>query len=146
VSKDWETNAGLTHNVFHITKAGTPEITKLRDRFKDKPIFAEVIDAIMEMDQGTSLQQKKRAQHRASEYSIEDGKLWCIAGGHSTRARSKVECITREEATQLARHEHKTNGHWQHDSVNKSLLDCIWGPGLNTSIVKGITNCGICKV
>jgi hypothetical protein len=145
VSEDWESSMGLTHDVFHLNEAGTPEISKLRERFKDEPIFAEVIDAILEMDQGTSLRQKKRARHRASEYTIEDGKLWRIAGGHSTRARSKVECVTREEATHLAKQEHETKGHWQRDSVKKSLLDRIWSPGLDASIVKGITNCGVCK-
>jgi hypothetical protein len=145
VSEDWESNVGLTHNIFQITKAETHEITKLQERFKDEPIFTEVIDAILETDQGTNLRQKKRARHRASEYLIDDGRLWRIAGGHSTRARSKVECVTREEATQLAKTEHETKGHWQRDSVKKSLLDRIWSPGLDASIIKGITNCGVCK-
>ena len=53
-------------------------------------------------------------------------------GGHRTRL-------------QLAREEHESNGHWQRDSVKKSLLDRIWSPGLDASIVKGITTCGVCK-
>ena len=76
---------------------------------------------------------------------IESGKLWRVTGGHSTRAQVKVECITREEATQLAKTEHETNRHWQQDSIKKSLLDGIWSPGLDASIIKGITNCGVCK-
>ena len=145
VSEDWESNVGLTHDIFHTTDATTPEIAKLRERFKGEPIFAEVIDAILELDQGTNLRLKKRARHRASEYMIEEGKLWRVAGGHGTRAKSRVECITREEASLLAKQEHETNGHWQRDSVKKSLLDRIWSPGLDASIVKGITNCGTCK-
>jgi transposase InsO family protein len=145
VSEDWETNVGLTHDIFHTTDASTPAVAKLRERFKNEPIFAEVIDAILELDQGVSLRQRKRARHRASEYMIEDGKLWRIAGGHSTRARAKVECTTRDEAADLARLEHETNGHWQRDSVKKSLLDRIWSPGLDASIIKGISNCGVCK-
>ena len=145
VSEDWETNTGLTQDIFHLSNTETPEIAKLRDRFKDELIFAEVIDAILEIDQGTNLRQKLRARHRASKYMIEDGKLWRVAGGHSTRARSKVECVTRNEATQLAKEEHELNGHWQRDAVKKSLLDRIWSPGLNNSIIKGITNCGVCK-
>jgi transposase InsO family protein len=117
----------------------------LREHFKDEQIFAEVIDAILEMDQGTNLQQKKCARHRASEYMIEDGKLWRVAGGHSTSARSRVECVTREEATRYAKEEHESKGHWQRNSVKNSLLDCIWSPGLDASIVKGILNCGVCK-
>ena len=145
VSEDWETNVGLTHDVFHVTDASTPEVAKLRERFKDEPIFAEVIDAILELDQGVSLRQKKRARHRASEYMIEEGRLWRVAGGHSTRAKARVECVTREEATELAKVEHESNGHWQRDSVKKSLLDRVWSPGLDASIVKGITGCGVCK-
>ena len=145
VSEDWEADTGLTHDIFHLSMAQTPEMAKLRERFKDEPIFAEVIDAILEMDQDTNLRTKKHARHRASEYMIENGKLWHVPGGHHTRAKSKVECITKEEATQLAKQEHESNGHWQRDSVKKSLLDRIWSPGLDASIVKGITNCGVCK-
>ena len=145
VSEDWEGNIGLTHDIFHIADPYTPEIAKLRGRFKDEPIFAEVIDALLELDQGVGLRERKRARHRASEYMIEDGKLWRVAAGHRTRARSRVECVTREEATKLARIEHQTNGHWQRDMVKKSLLDRIWSPGLDASIVKGIIDCGVCK-
>ena len=144
-SQDWEANTGLTHDVFLLSTTEAPETTKLRERFKHEPIFAEVIDAMLGMDHDTSLHVKKRARHRASEYMIEDGRLWRVAGGHHTRAKSKVECITREEATQLAKQEHESNGHWQRDSVKKSLLGRIWSPGLDALIVKGITNCGVCK-
>ena len=123
----------------------TSEVTNLRTCFKDKPIFAEVIDAILGMDQEASLRVKKRARHRASEYMIQDGRLWHIGGGHGTRAKSKVECVTKNKATHLAKQEHKSNRHWQRDSVKKSLLDHIWSPGLDESIVKGITSCGVCK-
>ena len=113
VSEDWESNVGLTHNIFHTAEAVTPANAKLRERFKAEPIFAEVIDAILELDQGTNIRLKKRARHSASEYMIEDGKFWRVAGGHSTRAKSRVECVTKEEASLLAKQEHKSNGHWQ---------------------------------
>jgi len=34
------------------------------------------------------------------------------------------------------------NGHWQRDSVK---TDCIWIPGLNSSIIAGIKDCPHCK-
>ena len=145
VSEDWETNAGLTQDVFHIENSSTPAVANLRERFKNEPIFTEVIDAILELDQGVNLRQRKCARHRASEYMIEDGRLWRVMSGHSTRARSRVECVTREEATQLAKLEHESKGHWQQDSVKKSLPDHIWSPGLNASIIKGVTDCRVCK-
>jgi hypothetical protein len=82
VSEDWESNTGLTHDIFQLTDPSTPEIAELRDRFKNEPIFAEVIDAILDLDHGASLRVKKRARHRASEYMIDEGKLWRVAGGH----------------------------------------------------------------
>jgi hypothetical protein len=86
VSEDWEAPKGLTHDIFHATDAGNPEMARLQERFKNECIFAEVIDALLELDQGRSLRLRKRACHRASEYAIMEGKLWQIAGGHKTRA------------------------------------------------------------
>jgi hypothetical protein len=145
VSEDWEANTGLTHDIFQLSNTVAPEIQGLRERFKNEPIFAKVINTILGIDQTTSLRVKRRARHRATEYMIKDGKLWQIGGGHNVRAKSKVECVTREEATHLGRQEHESKGHWQRDSVKKSLLDRIWSPGLDASIVKGITDCGVCK-
>ena len=55
VSEDWEASVRLTHDVFHTTEAITQEMAELRERFKDKPIFMEVIDAILELDHSTNL-------------------------------------------------------------------------------------------
>jgi transposase InsO family protein len=145
VSEDWEVTAGLTHDLFHVAGATSEEMSTLRERFRDVPMLLEVIDALLELDQGTSLRKRKRARHRASEYMISDGKLWRVAGGHRTRARSKVECVSPVEAVELARTEHAKNGHWQRDAVKKALLDRIWSPGLDSSIIAGIKDCAHCK-
>ena len=54
------------------------------------------------------------------------------------RAYARVECMSPSEAVELEREEHMKNGHWQRDSVKKALLDCIWSPGLDSSILAGI--------
>ena len=59
------------------------------------------------------------------EYMIKEGKLWQVASGHHTRAWARVECVTRQEAVELAGAEHKTKGHWQQDSAKATLLDHI---------------------
>ena len=59
VSEDWETSKGLSHDIFHTSIADTQEMVALRDRFKDEPIFAEVINAMLELDQGVSLKLRK---------------------------------------------------------------------------------------
>jgi hypothetical protein len=145
VSEDWEAAVGLTHDVFYTTDPTTPEVVQLRDRFKDEPIFLEVIDALLDLDHGKDIRLRKRARHRASEYLMDDNKLWKIAGGHHTRARAKVECITKAEATALAEKEHAEKGHWGRDAIKKALMDRIWSPNLDGSIVTGISKCGRCK-
>lgn len=51
----------------------------------------------------------------------------------------------REEATRLAEKEHQKNEHWQQDVVKKALMNRIWSPVLNASIIKGIKDCIVCK-
>jgi hypothetical protein len=145
VSEDWEATTGLTHDIFLITDPTSPEVSSLRERFKEEPIFLEVVEALFEIDQNKDVKIRKRARHRASEYLIDDNKLWRVAGGHHNRARTRVECITKEEARELAGKEHAEKGHWGRDAIKKSLMDRIWSPSLDASIVTAITQCGQCK-
>ena len=62
------------------------EATALRERFADEPLLLAVVNALLELDHGTSLQARSRAQHRASQYAIENGWLWFIGGGTRIRA------------------------------------------------------------
>ena len=82
VSEDWEAATGLMHDVFLLTDPNLPEVSQIRERFKDEPIFLEVIEALLDLDQGKSAKLRKRARHRASEYLFNEGKLWRVAGGH----------------------------------------------------------------
>ena len=145
VSEDWEATTGLTHDIFLITDPTNPEVSQLREHFENEPIFLEVIEAILNLDQGKDVRIRKRARHRASEYIVENGKLWRVAGGHHNRARTKVECISKAEAKALAQKEHAEKGHWGRDAVKKSLMDRIWSPNLDASIMSAITQCGHCK-
>ena len=145
VSEDWETAAGLTHDIFFSTDSLSPGVTQLRERFANEPIFLEVIEALFNLDHGKSIRLKKRARHRATEYMIEENRLWKVAGGHTNRARPRVDCITKDEAVTLAQKEHIDGGHWGRDAVKKSLMDRIWSPNLDSSIVTGIAQCGRCK-
>ena len=59
--------------------------------------------------------------------------------------RVKVECVTKEEAVKLARAQHLKGGHWQQDAIKRALMDMIWSPCLDASIIQGIKDCGHCK-
>lgn len=143
VSPDWERQAGLTYDVYYTTLSS--DNAALRERFKSEPLFLDVIDALEGIKHSKNLREQKRAQHRALHYMIEDDKLWYIAGGTRARARSRQECVTQEEATQLAREEHEKGGHWHRDNVKIALLDKIHSPKLDQSILKAILDCARCK-
>ena len=103
VSPDWEANTGLANDIFSVCveavgggdaflvvplPAGT---MALRERLKGEPLFVEVLDAIHELETGTSMRARRRAKHRASEYFVEDRRLWRIGGGAGDRAKAKRE-------------------------------------------------------
>ncbi|KZP33814.1 hypothetical protein FIBSPDRAFT_716088, partial [Athelia psychrophila] len=140
VNPDWEAEAGIVNDMFGVEDAegyGGGWMTQyagLRTRFANEPIFAEVIDAFLNLDTGKTVREKRKARHRALGYFIGEGKLWRLGDGRSSRARPRVECVTREEAVALARIEHGERGHWGRDLVKIQLLDRIWSPGLDQSI------------
>jgi hypothetical protein len=76
---------------------------------------------------------------------IEHGKLWFIGGGTGTWAVAQQECVTKEEAVELARIKHEKGGHFHHDLIKIALLDKIYTPGLDQSIIKAIADCARCK-
>jgi hypothetical protein len=94
VSPDWESRVGIVNDVFIVEELGdtylvmaVPEGTSvLRDRFKEEPMYLQVIDAILELDFGSSMQARKRARHSATKYFIKGGKLWRLGGGVPARA------------------------------------------------------------
>ena len=145
VSEDWETTTGLKHDIFYITSPSDPQAIQLRECFKEEPIFLEVVDALLEIDQGKDIRLKRRARHRALNYLIEDGRLWRVAGGHQNRARPKVECITKDEATNMTEKHHSEKGHWGRDAIKKALMNHIWSSNFDSSILTGIARCSKCK-
>ena len=132
INPDWERQEGLTYDMYCITPS--PENAALRERFKEEPLFLDVLDALEGVKRSRNLREQKRAQHRALNYMVEDNKLWHLAGGTRARARPRQECVTQAEATQLAREEHEKGGHWHRDSIKIALLDRIHSPKLDQSI------------
>jgi hypothetical protein len=143
VSPDVHKTARLVNDIFQLEISD--QQTALRNRFQNEPVFTQVIDALLELDQGIRIRERMRARHRALNYAIIEGKLWFIGGGTGARARPKCECVTKAEAVELARQEHAANGHFHWDSIKMRLLDRIHSPKLDESIVKAIMTCARCK-
>ncbi|KAH7918394.1 hypothetical protein BV22DRAFT_979774, partial [Leucogyrophana mollusca] len=137
VSEDWETRTGLINDVLHVGIEGDTA-RNLKERFVKEPLFLEVVDALLNMDQERSIRERARARHRASQYMVEDGKLWRLTGGTAERARGRVECVTQEEATVLAAQQHAKGGHWGRDAIKIALTDRIHSPKLDASILTAI--------
>jgi hypothetical protein len=80
VTPDWETARGLTYDLFTVMTTLTEPQRQLCERFKDKNIFIEVIDALFSIENFSSERDRKRAQHKVEGYMIEDGTLWQLGG------------------------------------------------------------------
>lgn len=128
---DWSVNpkpkalTDVVNDVFAIDRVDDKQ-QKLRQRFANEPMFLEVIDAILNIDMAANPRDRSKARHRASQYIIEDGRLWRIYSRTRTRPKSRTECITREEAEQ-------------------PLMDKYCSPKLDVSIMNAITKCAKCK-
>ena len=144
VSEDWEARTRLANDILYTGTAQESTYETLRTRFADEKVFIEVIDSLLELDQGKSVRLRKRARHKAKGYMIEEGKLWKIGDG-TGRARARLECVTKEETVQLAWEEHRNNGHFHRDNIKAKLLDKITSPKMEQSITRAILDCGKCK-
>lgn len=91
------------------------------------------------------MRDKHCAHHCALGYQIDDGRLWRIGDGKSARARARLECVTQEEAVQLAKVHHTEGGHFGRDLIKIVLLDNICSPWSDKSIMTAITKCSKCK-
>jgi len=144
VTPDWEEVMGLVHDLYQV--ADLPGLTVLKERFKDEPLYLDVVDAIMgHSSHDATVQEKKHAQHRKTQYMIDEGKLWFVGGGSGTCARARRECVSRAEAITLAKLKHEQGGHWHCDVMKMALLDRYHSPKLDVSIVKAILDCARCK-
>ena len=122
VTLDWEEVTGLVHDLYLV--ADSPDLTVLRERFKDEPLFLDIVDAIIGLSSGdATVWEKKQAQHRKTQYMIDKGKLWFVGGGNSTRARAKHECVSRAEVVELVWLEHEQGGHWHRNTIKLALAD-----------------------
>jgi hypothetical protein len=101
---------GLAYDIWTIQLDS--EQTALQERFANEPIFLDVIDAMHNIDHGKHVWDKQRARHCILGYQIENGHLYRIGDGKSTHAKPRLECVTQEEAVELARIEHEKGGHF----------------------------------
>ena len=92
-----------------------------------------------------TVREKKHAQHRKTQYMLNEGKLWFIGGSSGTQAQARRGCVSRVEAVELAKQEHEQGGHWHRDAIKMALMDCYHSPKLDELIVKAITDCARCK-
>ncbi|KZP06515.1 hypothetical protein FIBSPDRAFT_764317 [Athelia psychrophila] len=144
VNPDWEARTGLVHDMFAVLAVSDLDKTsaQLRGRFANEPMFLQVIDAIWNLDYAKTVREKRRARHRALGYMIDEGKLWRLGDGKTTRVRPRLKCVSQAEAIVLAREEHATKGHWRRDLIKNQLVDRICSPRLDKSITTAILECG----
>ena len=144
VMPDWEEATGLVHDLYQVMEL--PDLTVLKEWFKDEPLNLDVLDAITGFSsREATIHEKQHAQHRKTQYMLNNGKLWFIGGGNGMRVRARRECISKVEVVELARVEHEQGGHWHHDTIKMALLDQYHSPKLDKSIVNAVLECAHCK-
>ena len=132
------------HDLYHVAKS--LDLMVLQERFKDEPLFLDVIDAIVGLSSNNvTVREKKRAQHQKTQYMLDEGKLWFVGGGSGMRARARRECVSRVEAVEWAWLEHEQGGHWHRDAIKLALADQYHSPKMDKSIMKAIMDCACCK-
>jgi len=144
VQPDWEAARGLTYDLFAVDEPTEQVPTTIQQRFHNERVFLEVIEAILNGQQGATEADRKRAAYKAEGYMLEGNRLWKLGGVTEIRGTARRECITREEAVVLASAEHERT-HMGRDLIKMQLIDRIHSPGLDASILKAIRSCGRCK-
>lgn len=142
VECDWFASSGLVFDLYTVTD--TQDITGLKSRFADVPVFLQAVEALETIAAGVDDKEMRWAKHKAAEYMIEGGKLWHVGGGRSRRARARVECITPAEMRTAAEREHHDGGHLGRDSMKLKLTDSFKTPTIDKIIMDAIQNCGAC--
>jgi hypothetical protein len=107
-------------------------------------LLQQVVDALQGINNGLGIRENKKVIHRASNYMIDNGKLWYLGGGTPTRAITRRECVSQSEAVELARQEHENSGHFHRDLIKITLLDKIHSPKLDRSIIYHKSSVGLC--
>jgi hypothetical protein len=144
VVPDREHAQGIHYDLFTV-EAVTPTLhSSLCERFADEAVFLEVLHALLGITGASTEAERKRAKHHSDGYFVDEGKLWRLGGATPTRAVARRECVTKLEATQLAREEH-AKLHMRRDHIRMQLLDKIYSPHLDASISTAILECGRCK-
>ena len=106
VTPDREHAQGIYYDLFTVGTVISTVHSSLRERFIDEAVFLQVLHALLGITGASTEAERKRAKHHSEGYFVEDGKLWHLGGATPTRAVARRECVTKLEATQLAREEH----------------------------------------
>jgi hypothetical protein len=139
VNPDRDKTVGLMNNILLTQDQELKkQVQALKEHLKAKHLFIEVIDVITVQDSAKTVQDRCQAHHRASQYVLEEGRLWKLHGGTSMRARTKMECVSWKEAEQLVSEQHNQGGHMGRDGIKVVLTDRIMSPDLDLSIVRAI--------
>src|SRR6266481_1518051 len=91
-----------------------------------------------------NIRTRHRAQHRAMNFIIDEGKLWRIRTKAKERV-AKVKCVPRKEGAKLAAKTHVDNGHFGWDHTRLKLHDKWFWPGMDRDSKEAIAECPQCK-
>ena len=143
----WEESEGLVNDLYHCTPVCTlllqPENNpaSLTARFEDDPrlpIVKWLTDITLHANM--SGKERKDAITQARSYFIENGRLWRMRPGYS----SKVECITHDEGYRIMRKYHEET-HWGRDLMLGELRPRYEWPNMSNDAATIPSKCLRCQ-
>ena len=73
VEPGWERATGIPRDTFMVTP--TEEASQLLKCFMDEPLYVQVVEALLNLPSNATVKQCTKAEHRATQYMIDKGKL-----------------------------------------------------------------------
>src|SRR6266481_5883135 len=144
VRPDWEASSSISNNIMQVTTAGhADESASLHEQFADDPWLSDVVNALTNRDM-PDIRTCHRARHRALNFAIENGKLWCIRMKAKDWVAS-VECVSQMKGFNLAMKMHEENGHFGWDHMQLKLHNKWFWPGMDRDSKEAIAECTRCK-
>jgi transposase InsO family protein len=143
VLPNWEATKGIVNDILSISYV-PPTLHPLEAQFAGDIFFEPIVKHLLGHDAGSTPSERRKATHRATDFTIVDDKLWKISSKASDRV-TKTECIPTAQGFDYALDAHMKNGCFGSEHVQLHLKDQYFWPGMLTDCKQALLECPKCK-
>jgi transposase InsO family protein len=106
--------------------------------------FEPIVKHLLGHNAGSTPSERRKATHRATDFTIIDNKLWRISSKACDRV-TKTKCIPTTQGFDYVLDAHINNGCFGSEHVQLHLKDCYFWPGMLTDCKQALLECPKCK-